>query len=375
MVHRIRVAFGIDNMNLGGTELNAVRTAERLDRRRFDLRVVSLQTEGPLMERYAALGVPVHTFPIPSLYAPATLRQGLRLARFLRSLQVDVFHAHDMYSNMFSAPWARLAGVRGVIASRRWWEGPDRKTTLANRLSYRFAHRVLANSEGVGELVGGEGIHARRVAVIRNFLDEQAFERTSEPVLLGRLQGWGLRADHRVVGIVANLHPVKDHASLLRAVAMLAPRWPALRLVLVGDGERRNSLVELAQTLGIGDIVTFAGRLPHSADLHPLFEISVLCSLSEGLSNSILEAMAAGNPVVATRVGAAADAVVDGETGRLVPPADPAALAAAIEELLADPARARRMGEAGRARARERYAADAVIPKLEALYEELAGRR
>jgi glycosyltransferase involved in cell wall biosynthesis len=166
---------------------------------------------------------------------------------------------------------------------------------------------------------------------------------------------------------------VKDHATLLQAAARLAPRWPELRVVLVGDGECRHALESVARTLGLERRVHFAGRLPNEPNLHHLFDVSVLCSVSEGFPNSIVEAMAAARPVVATNVGGVADAVTDGETGLLVPPSNPERLAATIDELLLDPARRRALGAAARERARSRYRAAAVVASLEALYDRLLG--
>ncbi len=370
---RIRVAFCIDNMNVGGTELNAVRTAERLDRSRFDVQVVCLQDRGPLLERYAEAGIPVHPLPIANLYGWRTLRQGMRLARLLREEKVDILHAHDAYSNVFAVPWARVAGVK-AITSRRWWKGtPGLHWKVASRLAYHGAHVALANSRAVGDLLmSDQGLPRERVAVIPNFVDEHAFLPPSPSEERALRAALGITGAGPVVGIVANLHPVKDQASLVRAFALCHGRWPDARLVLVGDGERRSPLQDLARDLGIAEHVRFAGRRPNRPNLHHLFDVSVLCSLSEGLPNSILEAMAAGRPVVATRVGACADAVLDEVTGLLVPPAEPERLAGAIDRLLSDPVLARTLGGAGRERAREAYSAESALSALEALYERLA---
>jgi glycosyltransferase involved in cell wall biosynthesis len=181
----------------------------------------------------------------------------------------------------------------------------------------------------------------------------------------------GVPPESIVVGCVAGLRPVKDHESLIEAMAKLRPRWPSLRLVLVGDGETRPSLERLARQLGLGAVVHFAGMRANEPNLHHLFDISVLCSVSEAFPNSIVEAMAAAKPVVATRVGGIVDAVVDGDTGLLVPPRDPTALAAAIERLLIDPERRRELGRAAARRARAQFHVNHVLPALESLYDRL----
>ena len=172
------------------------------------------------------------------------------------------------------------------------------------------------------------------------------------------------------------LRPEKDLVSLVRAMALLAPRHPALHLLLVGRGPCDEALAAAARELGIADRVHFAGYQPAVPNPHQYLDISVLCSLHEGFPNAIIEAMAAARPVVATNVGGIPDAVAHGETGLLVEPSDPAALAAAIGRLVEDPGLRARLGEAGRERARADYRADAVLDALTALYLTVTtGRR
>lgn len=373
----LRVAFCIDNMNVGGTELNALRTARALRARGVELHVFCLTTEGPLIAEYEAIGIPVHPLPIGRLYGRATWRLGRELARTVREQRIVIVHAHDFYSNIFAAPFARLAGA-AFIASRRWWEGPDRRAQRwANRGAYVLAHRVLANSPGVAQLLTDvERVHARSVVVVPNFLDDDAFE-APPPGWADALRAeLGLPPDALVVGVVASLQPIKDHATLLRAAAPLAGEFPRLHLVLVGrDAGEQASLRALAAELGIADRVRLAGARPNQPSPHHLFDVSALTSVSEGLPNSLLEAMAAGKPVVATRVGAVADAVVHGETGFLVHARDATAVADALRPLLADPGLRERMGSAGRERAHVAFSRSAAIDRLMTLYHELAEMR
>jgi L-malate glycosyltransferase len=376
---RIRVVFCLDNFGVGGTELNAVRLAEQLDTSRFRLSVAALQASGPLRERYAKAGVPVHVFPLRSLYGPSAIREGVRFARFLTRERADVVHSHDIYNNLFATVWARAARVPGIIASRRWWHTLNRPShRIANAVGYRLAHRVVANCDSVAKsLIEDERIPASRVVVVPNFLDARAFEPVSSARREQVLATFGVPRDALVVGVVARLNPVKDHASLIRAIATLAPRWPRLHLVVAGRGDARDGLVRLVSELDIAERVHFVGLQAHDPNLHALFDLSVLPSRSEGFPNAVLEAMAAATPIVATAVGGTRDAVVDGETGLLVPPADTPALATAIERLLGDSALRAAMGEAAQARARRLYQASSVLPVLEELYASLAlsGRR
>lgn len=367
------VAFVIDNMRLGGTELNAVRTAERLDRDRFDLRMFCLNAKGPLADRYRAMGVPVTEVPVRSLYGPSMVRTGLHFARELRRQGVQIVHAHDMYSNIFASIWGRVARVPVVITSRRWWHTcPNRKLRAGNRVAFRLSDAVLANSAAVARSVHEEaGVASAAVWTVPNFADDHAFEplTPAERALVRR--GWRVPGDTPVVGCVARLDPLKDHATLLRAVASLRDGVRRVHLVLIGDGEMRGALERLAADLAIADHVTFVGEVRDGQNHHRAFDISVLASLSEGFPNTLVEAMAAGRPVVATAVGGSVDAVVDGETGLLVPPGAPHELSAALKRLLDEPDTRSLMGRAGQERARRLYDARRTVGTLEDMYERL----
>ena len=367
----MHVVFSIDTMSVGGTEMNAVRTAERLDRSRFRLTVVTLRGEGPLTERYERAGIPVVRFPIHSLFGPATVRQGLRLADFLRRERVSIVHCHDQYSNFFSTLSARYARIPVVIASKRWLHW-SRRYQLVNAIGFRAATRVLANSPLVARSLDvDDHLSAGRIVVIPNFVDDAAFTRPPESVIAGWRRELEIPEDAPIVGIVASLQAIKDHATLLRAMALLVPKFPRLRLVIVGEGALLPALRALASELGIADAVRFAGLRPQHPSFHYLFDISVLSSVSEGFPNSLVEAMAAGRPIVASRVGGVPDAVRDGENGLLVPVGDAAAFADAISTLLNDRHRAVSMGREGARRAAEEYAAPVVIGGLERLYDQL----
>lgn len=373
MPGRVRLAFFVDSLHTGGSELNAIRTLERLDRSRFDITVFHLGAEGPLLARYSALGVPMVRVALRSFHHPSALRAGWQFRRELRARRIQVLHAHDIYSNIFAVPWARLAGTPVVIASKRWHQAvPSRLHAAANRLASRGATAVLANSEAVARSLREEdGVAARRIEVIPNFVDAAAFMPPDPARRSGQLAGWGVPPGARVVGVVARLSDVKDHATFLRAMVPVVERFPDVHGLLLGEGPHRPAIEALVGQLGLAGRVHLAGEVAPSPNPHGWLDLSVLTSRTEGFPNSLVEAMAAGRPVVATRVGGVPDAVVHGETGLLVPPADPAALTTALGELLENPGRAAALGAAGRLRAEALYHVDRVIPRLAAWYESL----
>ena len=366
----IRVAYCIDSFDVGGTELNALRTAEALDRRRFQVTVFHLHESGPLRARYEALGLQLMYLPVGPLYSLRTAAQGVRFLRLLRREAIDVVHTHDVYTNIFAAPWARLAGCR-VIASRRWLDAIPRPGLVPlNRWSYRCAHRVVANSLfGVRLLIDEEHVPAARVLELPNFLEERAFNHVPEEVRSARRRSWGVPQGAFVIGTVARLAPVKNHAVALRALQQLDED---VHLVLIGEGPSRPALEMLAHELHIERRVHFTGQLVETENLHQFFDVSVLCSRSEGFPNAVIEALAASCPVVATPVGGVPEVILERQTGLLVPVDQPEALAASVQELRRDAALRKRMSEAGLARVRSKYHQTPVIAQLEALYQELA---
>jgi glycosyltransferase involved in cell wall biosynthesis len=369
--------FVVDNMRLGGTELNAVRTAERLDRRRFEIRVVCLSGEGPLTPRYLAIGAQVTVLPLRNFYGPTMLLSGIRFVRLLRRERVDIVHAHDVYSNIFVAVWARIAGVPVVIASRRWWHSaPNRKLRIGTRFAFSRADAVLANSTAVAKSVADEAkVVKGKIWTITNFADESAF---GFPTVEERDQlrkKWGAPNGAVVIGCVARFDPVKDHATLVRAFAALRQQGQDVFLVLVGGGSTRAATEALCESLSVRERVHSTGELNGGRNHHRGFDISVLSSISEGFPNSIVEAMAAGNPVVATDVGGNRDAVSVEETGLLVPTGSAVDLAAALKRLVGDSALRAQWGATALERAREAYAPRVALSLLEQMYGQLLGAK
>jgi len=371
---KIRVAYCIDSFAVGGTELNAVRTAEALSPDDVELRVFHLSAEGPLRARYEALQLPLVQTPIPNLYSLETARQGMAFARQVRNWNADIVHTHDLYTNIFFASWARLATDSKVLASRRWWyDAPRPGLVPLNRWCNRFAHRILANSPRIATmLVDEENVPKRKVLVIPNFLAPAAFERPNAGQICEQRSLWGIPTDAFLVGIVARLARVKNHDLLLRAVARTAPN---IHVAIVGDGPMRASIEQLASDMGIRTRVHLTGETVSQINLHHFFDLSVLCSTSEGFPNSIIEAMAAERPVIATPVGGVLDVIEDGRTGLLTALNDPPALAHAISSLQDSPASRARLGSAGRAFVEEMFSQYSVIQKLTAGYRSMATGR
>lgn len=370
----------IPTFDQGGTERQAVQLARLLhESGRCRVRVACMRRGGVLQPEVERLGLgEIEEFPLTSFYDINFARQLRRFASYLREHEVDVVQTHDFYTNVFGVTGARLAGVPARVASKRETGGmrtPAQK--LVERQVFRLASAVLVNSEAVGRRLRDEGVGASKIVTVYNGLDAArvavppGWERAEALAAVGLPRG----ETRRLVTIVANLrHEVKDIPTFLRAAARVRAEVSDAAFVIAGEGPLAGPLRALAAELGLADGVYFVGRCARVADLLAASEVCVLSSKAEGFSNSILEYMAAARPVVATDVGGARESVEEGETGHLVRPGDYEALAARVVSLLRDPARARRMGEAGRRAVEQKFSCRAQLENTLGLYEGLLAR-
>lgn len=333
-----------------------------------------------LLEDINRLGLTeVPEFRLNSFYDLHAVRQVRRFAEYLKKHEIDVVHAHDFYTNIFGMAAAALARVPVRIASRR--ETSDRPAShrVVERSSYRLAHAVVANCEEVRQHLLREGVPAQKVRTIYNGLD-LARVQTPPAERTEILASLNLPGGARFVTMLANMrahvrHPepvcLKDHPTFLRAAQRVAQNVPDAAFIIAGEGELMGATQELARTLGIGDRTFFIGRCQDIGAVLSISDVCVLSSSSEGFANVILEYMAAGRPVVATDVGGAREAIVDGETGYLVNAGDDEQMARYITSLLLQPESARSMGQRGRQVVIEKFSTQRQLQNCESLYGEL----
>jgi glycosyltransferase involved in cell wall biosynthesis len=361
---QIPVAVFITSFHPGGTERQMTELIQRMDRRRFDVRVACFHKEGSWLPRVEACA-PVTAFPIRGFARPATLARAAAFARWCRAHGIGGVLACDLYANAFALPSAAVAGVAVRIGSRRELNPDKTAAQIAlQRQAYRCAHAVVANSRAAARQLESEGLPSSRIHVVANGIAMERFP--ARPVLM--------RPPATLV-TVANLRKEKAHEVLLAAAARLLPRHSNLRLLIVGDGPRASELRALAAGLGVERHVSFLGHREDVPSVLAQADLFVLPSRSEAFPNGAIEAMAAGLPVIASRVGGLLDLVDDGRTGLLVPPDDPAALASAIESLLLSPVRAAAIGAAARDEVARRYSFDRMVRSFEDLFLSHLGAR
>jgi glycosyltransferase involved in cell wall biosynthesis len=383
--HRVRLLKFLTGFFEGGTEGQVANLAARLDPARFDVRFGCFQRLGYFLTPIEERGIPVTEYTIKRLYGVQAFKEQCRLAGEIRRHRVDVVHSFNFYANVFAIPAARLARAPVVVASIRNIGGGF--TPLQQRVQRqvcRLADCVLTNADAVRRSLITEGYDADKIAVIRNGLDLERFTGTPGGGERFR-QELGLPADAPVVAVLARVTPIKGFEYFLEAVVPLAERFPAARFVVVGGGyvlsagrgrvrDYGAEMKAMAKRLGLEGRVIFAGVRADVPDILSQVTVSVLPSLSEGLPNAVLESMAAGVPVVASRVGGIPEVVDHGRTGLLVPPRDPAALAEAIGVLLDNRERARQFGDAGRASVLQHFRLEHAVRDTEQLYADLLAR-
>ena len=373
---RRRVMLFTDSFEHGGTERQFVTTLQLLDPQRFDVRVGCLKRRGPFLAQAESLGLPIHEFPIRSLYGSRTFALCWRLIRLLREEKIELVHTFDFYTNVFAGVAARLAGVPALLISRReMGDGRSKLQRLAIRACAFLADGVVANSRAAGTWLTGRAAKVPgRLAIVPNCTDGALFHPNAIPQQAA--QELGLPNASLRIGILAVLRPEKDVATFLRAATLVAHEVDSVQFVVIGDGQERDRLQKLASELGLGGQVTFLGDRSDIPELLAALDIVVLCSVTtESFPNAILEAMAAARPVVATPVGGVPEVVIHGETGWLVPLRDPQAMARRLIELAKSPSLRRAMGQAGRARAVQEFNRTHVKESLEKYYDEVLARR
>jgi L-malate glycosyltransferase len=366
----------VDRFQQGGSERQTVQLTRLLvESGRYRVHIACLKDTGPLRVELDVIGFRhVPSFPLTSFYDRNAQFQLRRFVRFLREREIDLIHTHDFYTNIFGMAGAALARVPARIASRRETDGiRSRAQRFIERRSYSLADAIVANAEAVRTQLVKEGIAPEKIVTVYNGLDLARLTPRMLPHEARRVLGLPSEEDCRLVTIVANMfHAMKDQATFLRAARRVSEAVPGTAFALAGEGQQLESLRALSRQLGIERNTFFLGRCSHVPELLSITDVCVLSSCGvEGFSNSILEYMAAGCPVVATEIGGAREAVVHGETGYIVGAGDDERMANHIIELLRNPDRAKEMGGRGKKIVEERFSCASQLEQTRNLYERL----
>jgi len=341
----------------GGTERQMTELLRRLDPTRWEVHLACFEAKGPWFERAAERAASVAEFPVRSFGRPDVLRHVWNFASWCRDRRIALVQTTEIYSNIFALPAAALAGVPARIGSRRGLN-TDRTRGLVTlqRLAYSCATKVVANSRASADQLRLEHVPEHRIAVVPNGLDFGPF--TPRPP----------RAALRKVVAVGNLRPLKGHDVLIDAAVEILERFPDARFAIIGEGPERASLAARAAAHGVAHAFDFVG---HSDDVPARLadaDIFVHPSRFESFPNAVLEAMAAGLPIVASDVGGIPEVIEDGRTGFLVPPGEDETLASRVMHLMANPEEGTQVGAAAREAVLAAFSFDRMVARFDDIY-------
>lgn len=361
-----KILYVIPHLAKAGTEKHLLILASGLSRKNFDITVCCLFEKGDMFEGYDLSIVKFICLNRKHVY---DLRIIFDLIRLIRKEKYDIVHSYLFGFHYLATIPAKTTGVRMVISSRRelaTWK--KRHHRFLENLGNLFTDKVITCSEAARDFsLKNENLSEDKITTIYNGINLNKFypiEKNKEI-----LNDFGLTAQDKIIGMVANFSAVKDHQALLKAVNEIKKRYSSIKCILAGGGSLRVSIAAEVDHLGLKNNVIFTGRRDDVERILSVMDVFVLSSLSEGMPNAALEAMACGLPVVATNVGGIPEVVEDGKSGMLVEPKDSMAIANTIIKLLEDEALRRNMGEYGREVVKRKFSLERMVKDYEVFYK------
>jgi glycosyltransferase involved in cell wall biosynthesis len=362
------MAYELDQ---GGSERQLTEIAKALDRSRFEPHVGCLRPDGVRARELNAAGVPIVHFPVRSFASPSALSGAWQLARYIQHHKIRLVHTYDYPLTAFAVPVAKFFTPAIVLSSTRSHRElvPQNYLKLV-RITDHLVKGIVVNCEFLRRhLVQDENVPPNRIELCYNGLDLEQFRPLDSP------RPAALPPDALLIGVVCVLRPEKDIATLLKAFAGIRNLGPRVKLAIVGSGPMRDPLEGEARALGIWEDCVFAPAAEKVADWLRAIDIFVLPSLSEALSNSLMEAMACGCCAVASNVGGNPEQIRNGETGRLFEPRDATGLSEILRTLVQDEPLRRRLAAAGQRTVRERFSIQSSVERMSEIYSKLINSR
>lgn len=368
-----RVLQFIGSFHQGGSERQAIQLTKLLHNNgEFEVFAATLDATGVLSDEINSLGIPpIPEFKLTSFYDLNFFKQLKLCVSFLLKQKIDIVHTHDFYTNVFGIIAARLAGIDVAISSKR--ETGGMRTPNQDKIEKWIFGRssgMVVNSNSVKNYLIERGVAEQKLNLIYNGLDVSKFGQvSSDRTAILKDLSLPTNPDTKFITLVANLrHEVKNHPMLLRAAKTVLAEHKNAHFILAGEGDLTTRLKELAVQLEISENIHFVGRCSNIPALLSISDIGVLTSFAEGFSNSIIEYMAAGLPVIATDVGGASEVVKNGDNGFLIDSDDDTALAKHIIELIGDQTLSKEMGRKGLGLVEHQFSLNAQLSNTKDLY-------
>ncbi len=373
MHSKIRILYIITSSGIGGAEKILYYTATGLDHNKYDVSVCSLKNKGEIARELEKRGIKVYCLHMGGRERffgwLSSIIALIRLFPYLRRKKPTIVHSFLFRANILTRIVGYLTGIPIVISSVRVMGGEKKYFHYVEMITSFMVDHYVAVSESVKRyIIDKSRISDEKISVIYNGVN---FKNQDDPHEQNVKIPFKVENEDRLLMTVGRLHVQKGHCYLIKAISKVQKEFPKVKLLVIGKGEEENNLKKLVKTLDLTDKIVFIGLSSDIEKILAIAELFLLPSLWEGLPNALLEAMAAGKPVLATEVGGIPELVVRGETGILIPPRDSDVLATAIIDLLRNKLKAKDMGEAGRTRAEEHFSIQKMIEKTGSLYQKL----
>ncbi len=377
MQRRMRILQIVNGFAIGGAETKLLDLIRRLDRKKYEIFVVSVGQGGPLQSDFEKAADDLVVFEKKSAFDFSLI---FKVAHYIRKNKIDLVQTTLLYADLIGPVAAKLAGAKHVISWETVSHGTNDplRTKLRHRFGYRLSMKMVSKIVAVSEetktsIIANRKINPRKVEVIYYGVDTDLFNRSENGNHIKR-EVLGIQENEIVILTVARIEEVKGHQFLIEAAKDIVKDFPRVKFFFVGDGVLREELEKRVQALALFAHFYFLGFRKDVGDLLKTADIFVLPSLSEGLPNVLLEAMASSKPVVATNVGGIPEIIVHGKTGYLVPPKNPRLLGKAIRKLLENPDDRKKIGEAGRNIVTHKFSLDRMVRNFDQLYASLLDR-
>jgi len=352
-----------------GTEKHLLSVVSHIDRKRFVPHVLYFRGRRKVVELFERNGVVCEEFKMMRIYGLEAIKNIWKMREYIKRNKIRILQTFHPNADLYGPIVGRMSGVSIIISSRRDL-GLNRKYIKLQKGVNHLVHQMIAPSKAVKKvIVENENVSEDKVKLIYNGIDIEFFAPNEDKS--ARRSEMGLEDANFVIITVANLYKIKGVEYFIRAASLIAQEVPEARFIIVGDGAEKDPLTELAANLGVLRKITFIGNIDNTKEYLAASDVYVCSSLSEGFSNSILEAMAMGLPAVATDVGGNREAIVDNESGFLVPAQDCPGIASKVIGLYRDQEMRNQMGDEGRRIAEERFDLKRMIKEHEKIYLDL----
>ena len=368
-IRQLKIVHLVTSLEVGGAQHNMLLGLPNLDPSRYKHTLISIMDRMQMKQQFQQAGIEVHTL---GLSKKTDITAAIRLHSLLKTIRPDILHTYLIHGNVLGRIVGRLAGVPTIIGSELTIGQAGRIGRLATKLTNPLTDAVEVNSETGGKSVSIDlGVPKSKIEVVLPGLDLEAFGGSDQRSQVR--SEIGVEDDEHLVLYVGRLRTVKGVEYGIRAFATALEQHAKMKLALAGEGDQRSNLESLCNELGIQNNVKFLGPRKDLSDVISASDSVIMPSLTEGFPRVAIEAMASSKPVIATRVGGTPEAIINDQSGILVPPKDIKAMAEAIVNVATDSGLATRLGIAARNRAEQHYSASKYVSRLDEMYTRLAG--